>query len=171
MRKWMLLSLMCLPLFGAMCPTPAGSAVPLSCGDPLDGTNFGFMLDVPGDFSCTSSFPFTTDVIQGFVTYEDAANDIQLLVLVGSTADTPNQPAGGDSGVDCNDIGPFTNTAGIEFDRCRFDETEDDGTPRITFSGSTPLAADDQLILISVVSDSADGLEYALNAVLEGMTF
>ena len=37
------------------------------------------------------------------------------------------------------------------------DETEDDGSPRITFSGSTPLAADDQLILISVVSDSADG--------------
>ncbi len=171
MRKWMLLSLMCLPLFGAMCPTPAGSPAPLSCNDPLDGSNFGFTIDVPDSFSCTSSFPFSTDVIQGFVTYEDNNTGIQLLVLVGSTAQTPDQPGGDDSGVECNDIGPFTNSAGIEFDRCRFDETEDNGTPRITFSGSTPLPADDQLILISVVSDTADGLEDALNAVLEGMTF
>lgn len=171
MRTWMLLTIVCLPLLGANCEGPAGSGAPLTCSDPLDGSNFGFMLDAPGGFSCTSSFPFSTDFLQGFVTYEDAATNVQLLVLVGSRSD---QGAGADvSGVTCNDLGPFTNSAGIEFDRCRFDETEDDGTtPRITFSGSVALPNGDQLLLISVVSNSNDGtLEDTLNAVLESVTF
>ena len=158
--RGILLTAFCMPLFGMDCDAP------LVCADPVDGSEFGFTLNVPAGFTCTSSLPVQNEVLRGFVTLEDAVRGIQLLVLVGSASDT-NTGEFTDDGVECNDLGDFDNAAGITFERCRFDEPE-----RVSYAATTGLPTANNLLLVSIVADEDDAsLEGVLNAILEGIAF
>lgn len=163
MRRALILVLAVVPFAGMSCQPP------LTCGNPLDGSDFGFTMAVPDGFTCDASLPSPNEIIRGFVVYRLSGVDAQLVVLVADATNSDNIDVSGTgaSQSDCNDIGNYTNANGITFERCMFS-----GEQGVSYAGFVELPGGTDRLLVSLIAPTDDS-SYGgmLENVLDGIAF
>jgi hypothetical protein len=110
MKKMLLLVLSCGMLLGASCP--GGST--LVCANNLDGSQFGFTMTVPADFTCASDLLgalLTQPPILGLAVYNNAANQTLTIIVVEPTASGDSTS----SNVSWEDLPSYTTANGLVF--------------------------------------------------------
>lgn len=163
MRRVTLLVLALIPFTGMTCEPP------LTCGSPLDGSDFGFSLAVPSGFACDASLPSPNEIIKGFVVYRLTGSEAQLVVLVADASNSDNIDVSGTgaSQNDCNDIGNYTNANGITFERCKFE-----GEQGVSYAGFVELPGGVNRLLISLIAPADDpSFGGLLEDTLDGVAF
>jgi hypothetical protein len=140
---------------------------PLVCGTPLDGSEFGFAIDIPAGVECDGSLASPNEIILGFVTYRVTGTDTQIIIIAADASNSDNIDGGGTSQGDCNDLGDYTNANGLTFERCMF--TSDQG---VSYAGFAEIPNSETRLLISIV-DGADDPSFPglLESVLDGVSF
>ncbi|HVP13567.1 MAG TPA: hypothetical protein VMV94_20500 [Phycisphaerae bacterium] len=110
MRKMLLLVVLSAALLGTSCP--GGSA--LTCSNNLDGSQFGFTMTVPADFTCASGLLnslLTQPPILGLAVYNSSANQTLTVIVV--------QPGGSGNSTSSNitweDLPDYTTANGLVF--------------------------------------------------------
>ena len=163
MRRVIIAVLALVPFTGMSCEPP------LQCASPLDGSDFGFTLSVPTSLNCDASLPSPNEIIKGFVVYRQAGTDVQLVVLVAdaTNADNIDVSGTGASSEDCNDIGDYTNSNGVTFQRCMFS-----GDQGVSYAGFVELPGGVNRLLISLIAPADDAsFSGLLEDVLDGVAF
>lgn len=163
MRRCLILVLALVPFTGMSCEPP------LTCGNPLDGSDFGFTIGLPAGLACDASLPSPNEIIRGFVVYKQTGTDAQIVVLVADASNSSNIDVSGTgaSSEDCNDIGDYTNANGITFERCMFE-----GDMGVSYAGFVELPGGANRLLISLIAPADDpSFGGLLESVLDGVAF
>lgn len=155
MVRSLLLVGMCTLLLGTSCPS-ATTAIP--CANALDGSEFGFRLTIPDDYSCSPMFsvPFP-DFILAFVTYghvtQGADNSLAIVVSSPPTDGATNQTTGLSGTI--TEIETLTNPFGVEFAIVR-GTADDTSDTRVSYSAGAELTDGGNVLLITLLASEDD---------------
>ncbi len=166
----------CAALFAALgMGLMAGGCGPtLLCGNPLDGSMYGFNLVVPDGYECGGSFPATSPIL-GLVAYkneQDQANRKAILVIVVAA-----QTDGGDGtlpqqeGVTFSEEMEYESAEGLTFVYRKGTSTDPDNEA-VSYIGAIDLPDGENALGLYLDSqkDSNEVLQ-EFEALLEGLTF
>ncbi|MFQ5411343.1 MAG: hypothetical protein ACE5EC_03570 [Phycisphaerae bacterium] len=153
MIRSLMLVVCCVVLMGTSCSGPQ-----LTCGNPLDGTDFGFTLSVPEAFTCASNsgFAFVFGDIRTNYSQDSMGIGVSVVVSDSQTSGNNEDLA---NGTQIDDLGMATNTHGLTFDlqKITIDLAKFFDNPalgmRVSYAGGTTLPSGQNLI-ISVSADS-----------------
>lgn len=159
MSRWLLLVGMCVTLLGTSCPDSGL----LTCANELDGTELGFTLTVPEQFTCTGVFPNVFSIAQ--VRYVQSSASLVLSVQVNppTTAETQDE-----EGVTVEELSETTNAAGITFRR---EKVTIESLGAFSYLAEATLPSGNGLFILLVASSDDASMVSTLATVVESVRF
>lgn len=155
MKRSIIMTLLCgIASMGMDCQ---GAGPLLVCANQVDGSAFGFMLTVPGRFTCISAFPNPVSISN--IGFQDDATGQQVSVQV-------NEAQTGDpgTGFEVEELGEIQNPAGLTFVRRKITF---EALGLISYVGGATLP-NGNLLFITASGDNDDpALFETLDAIIE----
>lgn len=147
----------------------SGCGPTLACGNPLDGSIYGFNLVIPGGFSCAGTVPATSPIL-ALVVYQDTSTDRAILVTVvaAQTQDgDPGLPA--QDGVTFSDEIEYVSSQNLTFAYRKGTSTTNDS---VSYIGAIDLPGGENAVGIYLVAETDTQAELDLfEDLLDGLTF
>ncbi|MFQ5501683.1 MAG: hypothetical protein ACE5EQ_05205 [Phycisphaerae bacterium] len=156
MIRSLMLVVCCVISMGTSCSGPR-----LTCANSLDGSEFGFTLSVPEEFTCSGGSSLSTLLNEIRATYAQAATGIGVTVVVSESQSSADSNAQSDA-AQSEDLGTTTNAQGVMFDlqKITIDLSQVFNDPSlgmiVSYAGGTTLPSGKILIItVSAESDIA----------------
>ena len=156
MIRSLMLAVCCVVSLGTSC---SGSR--LTCANSLDGSEFGFTLSVPEEFTCSAGSSLSSLLNEVRATYSQAATSIGVTVVVSESQSSGDSNAQSDA-AQSEDLGATTNAQDVMFDlqKITIDLAKLFNDPLlgtiVSYAGGTTLPSGKNLIIaVSAESDIA----------------